>query len=118
SLRHPAPYRSAAQPFVVEFAKELQVLETPDLLARIESEFPGLFQPERRAGFRVEMPGNNVADVCVKLFLGVLRCQGHCGSAAPKRMYQFSSAYFFNLASDCKLAVLSFNFRMMISLSN
>src|SRR5689334_2812173 len=39
SLGNPAPHRSAAEPFVLEFRKSLQVFEAANFLSRIPTQF-------------------------------------------------------------------------------
>ena len=55
-LGHPAAHGAAAQPLVLEEAEAVQVVVGVDLPARIPVELPRIFQPERAAGLRVEVP--------------------------------------------------------------
>ena len=65
-LRHPAPHRSAAQPFVFEGTEAGRGRRTGDVLQRIERQRLRAIEPERTASGRVEMPSNDVADVRVE----------------------------------------------------
>ena len=67
-LGHPAPHRSAAQPFVFERAEPVEVVVAGDVRPRIERELLGALEPERTAGGRIEMPAHDIADVRVEPF--------------------------------------------------
>src|SRR5262249_40018917 len=84
-LRQPTAHGAAAQPVVFEKSEFLEVLEALDVLARIEVELEerilarGGFDPERRAGFGVEVLLDGLAHVGVELFLGFFRGDAHWG---------------------------------------
>ena len=65
-LRHPAPHRSAAQPFVFERTEAIEVVVPGDVLPRIERQRLRAIEPERTTSRRVEMPSNDVPDVSVE----------------------------------------------------
>src|SRR5687768_13644306 len=65
-LRDPPLHRSASQPVVLESRKAGQIVEAAGLLSRIPAELPRVFQPERGPGSRIEMPGDDLADVRVE----------------------------------------------------
>ena len=69
-LRHPAPHRAAAQPFVLEGFELRQVGECLDLFQRIELQALGIFQPERAARRFVEMPLHDFMRVGIELLTG------------------------------------------------
>src|SRR5215469_12282645 len=46
-FRHPTAHRAAAQAFVLEEAEQLQVVEPPHVLERVERKGLGAFEPER-----------------------------------------------------------------------
>ena len=63
---HPAAHRSAAQPFVFEKSKTIQIVVRLYLAARVEVEGLGAFQPERSAGGGIEMPLDHFTSPGVK----------------------------------------------------
>src|SRR5580700_9621383 len=63
SISQLAPHRTAAEPFVLKRREPPQVGEALDLLAGIPAQLGGKLQPERAAGFRIEMPLDNIPDV-------------------------------------------------------
>ena len=65
-LRHPAPHRSAAQPFVFEGTEAIEVVVPGDVLPRIERQRLRAIEPERTTSGRVEMPSNDVPHVSVE----------------------------------------------------
>ena len=95
-LGDPTPHRSAAEPFVFEQAEQLQVVEAFHVFARIEFERLRLFQPERRAGFGIEVPGDNVAHVSVESLAG-LADLGVCGEIHTHNSNAFRLRQFFNV---------------------
>src|SRR5262249_28163111 len=65
-LRHPAAHGTAAQPFVLEKTKTIQIVVRLYLPARIEIERLGALQPERSAALGIEMPRDHFARPGVK----------------------------------------------------
>src|SRR5262249_48486547 len=62
AFRNPALHRAAAQPFVLEQPEPLQLVERLHFAARVESGLLRELQPERRAGRRIEMPVDDLAN--------------------------------------------------------
>src|SRR5687768_6065729 len=55
-LGHPSAHGPAAQPFVLEEAKLLEIVEAVDLASRIPARFLRPIEPERTSRFGTEMP--------------------------------------------------------------
>src|SRR5579875_2814837 len=93
---YPTAYRPAPQPFVLEEAKQFQIIEGLHILKRIKLKRFGAFQPERRAGFGVKVPLNNFTHMSIKTFTSLtdlisasrhgrfLNLRFHCSDALPK----------------------------------
>src|SRR5262249_47372564 len=60
-LRHPAANGAAAEPFVLEKSKTIQVVIRLNVPARIELERLRAFQPEWGSGLRIEVPRDHFA---------------------------------------------------------
>src|SRR5262249_17590394 len=69
-LRHPAPHRAAAEPFVLKRAELGEGIEAADFAPRVPIELLGVVEPKRRAGRGIEVPGNALADPCIQPLAG------------------------------------------------
>ncbi len=79
-LRHPATDRSAAEPFVFELGKFLDVVVRLHFFERIELQLAlGVLEPKLAAGRRVKMPLHRFVGVGIQTFAGGFRLGLHFG---------------------------------------
>src|SRR6185437_16177988 len=62
TFRHPATHWSTTQPLVLKKSETRQVVVSLNLFAWIPRQVFGVVEPERTAGFRIKMPGDNFTD--------------------------------------------------------